>query len=87
MRQPAARSRQEAVDYRDIDAENTCDEETELNRMISTIGFGRYHRRVLALCGLGWMADNMWMQCVACILPRVQRHFDISNAGIGIMSS
>ncbi|KAJ1933655.1 hypothetical protein GGF37_006651, partial [Kickxella alabastrina] len=87
MRQPAARSLQEAVDYRDIDAENTCDEETELNRMISTIGFGRYHRRVLALCGLGWMADNMWMQCVACILPRVQRHFDISNAGIGIMSS
>ncbi|KAJ2379312.1 hypothetical protein IW150_000258 [Coemansia sp. RSA 2607] len=81
-------------DYRVSDdqhaaAEDTeeSDEETELNRMISNIGFGRYHRRVLALCGLGWLADNMWMQCVACILPRVQQHFGISNARIGLMSS
>ncbi|KAI8322188.1 MFS general substrate transporter, partial [Martensiomyces pterosporus] len=58
-----------------------------LNRMISNIGFGRYHRRVLALCGLGWLADNMWMQCVACVLPRIQQHFAISNSHIGIMSS
>ncbi|KAJ2556605.1 hypothetical protein EV175_001890 [Coemansia sp. RSA 1933] len=68
---------------RDMDS----DEELELNRMISTIGFGRYHRRVLALCGLGWLADNMWMQCTACILPRVQQHFGISNARIGLLSS
>ncbi|KAJ2039147.1 hypothetical protein H4S03_001877 [Coemansia sp. S3946] len=63
------------------------DEEGELNRMISNIGFGRYHRRVLALCGLGWLADNAWMQCTASILPRVQQHFSISNARIGLMSS
>ncbi|KAJ2877566.1 hypothetical protein FB639_003699, partial [Coemansia asiatica] len=67
--------------------ENENDEESELNRMISNIGFGRYHRRVLALCGLGWLADNMWMQCVACILPRVQQHFGVSNSRIGLMSS
>ncbi|KAJ2744610.1 hypothetical protein GGI20_002825 [Coemansia sp. BCRC 34301] len=67
--------------------EAESDEEGELNRMISTIGFGRYHRRVLALCGLGWMADNAWMQCTASILPRVQQHFEISNARIGLMSS
>ncbi|KAJ2848563.1 hypothetical protein IWW36_003223 [Coemansia brasiliensis] len=63
------------------------DTEQELNRMISNIGFGRYHRRVLALCGLGWTADNAWMQCTACILPRVQRHFGISNGRIGLLSS
>ncbi|KAJ2762010.1 hypothetical protein IWQ57_005901, partial [Coemansia nantahalensis] len=63
------------------------DEELELNRMISNIGFGRYHRRVLALCGLGWTADNAWMQCTACILPRIQQHFGVSNARIGLMSS
>ncbi|KAJ2486883.1 hypothetical protein IWW37_005453 [Coemansia sp. RSA 2050] len=63
------------------------DEEGELNRMISNIGFGRYHRRVLALCGLGWLADNAWMQCTASILPRVQQHFSISNSRIGLMSS
>ncbi|KAJ2436940.1 hypothetical protein GGF42_008788, partial [Coemansia sp. RSA 2424] len=67
--------------------ETEGDEEGELNRMISNIGFGRYHRRVLALCGLGWLADNAWMQCTASILPRVQQHFGISNARIGLMSS
>ncbi|KAJ1664621.1 hypothetical protein IW140_004014 [Coemansia sp. RSA 1813] len=70
-----------------IENDDEHDEELELNRMISTIGFGRYHRRVLALCGLGWLADNMWMQCTACILPRVQQHFSISDARIGLLSS
>ncbi|KAJ2159702.1 hypothetical protein GGF46_002827 [Coemansia sp. RSA 552] len=68
-------------------AQLESDEELELNRMISNIGFGKYHRRVLALCGLGWTADNAWMQCTACILPRVQQHFGVSNARIGLMSS
>ncbi|KAJ1799473.1 hypothetical protein LPJ59_001806 [Coemansia sp. RSA 2399] len=78
-----------ALTNRPHDAENSDehDEELELNRMISTIGFGRYHRRVLALCGLGWLADNMWMQCTACILPRVQQHFAITDARIGLLSS
>ncbi|KAJ2498677.1 hypothetical protein GGH96_004108 [Coemansia sp. RSA 1972] len=69
------------------DTDMESDEELELNRMISNIGFGRYQRRVLALCGLGWTADNAWMQCTACILPRVQRHYGVSNAKIGLMSS
>ncbi|KAJ2784690.1 hypothetical protein H4R18_000981 [Coemansia javaensis] len=68
-------------------AQPESDEELELNRMISNIGFGRYHRRVLALCGLGWTADNAWMQCTACILPRIQQHFAVGNARIGLMSS
>ncbi|KAJ1940602.1 hypothetical protein EC988_006986, partial [Linderina pennispora] len=63
------------------------DSEVELNRMISNIGFGKFHRRILGLCGLGWLADNMFMQCVACILPRVQQHFSVSNGQIGLMSS
>ncbi|KAJ2554523.1 hypothetical protein IWW35_001232 [Coemansia sp. RSA 1878] len=69
------------------DSDMESDEELELNRMISNIGFGRYQRRVLALCGLGWTADNAWMQCTACILPRVQRHYGVSNSKIGLMSS
>ncbi|KAJ1963909.1 hypothetical protein GGI12_001758 [Dipsacomyces acuminosporus] len=77
--------------YRPVDTvyedDDNSDEEMELNRMISNIGFGNFHRMVLVLCGLGWLADNMWMQCIACILPRVQQHFSISNARIGLMSS
>ncbi|KAJ9074884.1 hypothetical protein DSO57_1001871 [Entomophthora muscae] len=42
---------------------------------------------MLILCGLGWLADNMWLQCVAVILPRVQQHFQVPNSMIGLLSS
>ncbi|KAJ1650842.1 hypothetical protein IWQ61_008453 [Dispira simplex] len=58
-----------------------------LDHIISRIGFGKFQQRMLLLCGLGWLADNMWLQCVANILPRIQRHFSISDPAIGIMSS
>ncbi|KAJ1969517.1 hypothetical protein IWQ62_000573 [Dispira parvispora] len=58
-----------------------------LDHIISRIGFGKFQQRMLLLCGLGWLADNMWLQCVANILPRIQRHFSISDPVIGIMSS
>ncbi|KAJ1677933.1 hypothetical protein EV182_005141, partial [Spiromyces aspiralis] len=29
-----------------------------LNRIMSDIGYGKYQRRMLVLCGLGWLADN-----------------------------
>ncbi|KAM0747906.1 MFS general substrate transporter [Meredithblackwellia eburnea MCA 4105] len=48
---------------------------------------GKYQKRLLVLCGFGWMADNMWLQCVAVILPRVQEHFRISDRWIGLLSA
>ncbi|ETW81874.1 major facilitator superfamily [Heterobasidion irregulare TC 32-1] len=36
---------------------------------------GSYQWTLLSLCGFGWMADNMWIQAVAIILPRVQIHY------------
>ncbi|KAJ1914700.1 hypothetical protein H4219_004673 [Mycoemilia scoparia] len=58
-----------------------------LSQIMSDIGFGKYQKRILILCGLGWLADNMWMQGVISILPRVQRHFSISNSYIGVLMS
>ncbi|EIM79402.1 MFS general substrate transporter [Stereum hirsutum FP-91666 SS1] len=36
------------------------------------VGFGAYQFQLFLLTGLGWMADNIWLQGVAIILPQVQ---------------
>ncbi|KAF9070003.1 MFS general substrate transporter [Rhodocollybia butyracea] len=36
------------------------------------IGFGRYQIQLFMLTGLGWAADNIWLQGVAIILPQIQ---------------
>ncbi|KAG9124559.1 hypothetical protein FRC07_011130, partial [Ceratobasidium sp. 392] len=37
------------------------------------IGMGRYQWELFFLCGLGWMADNVWYVAVATTLPAVSR--------------
>ena len=46
-----------------------------LNASISKIGMGRYQWSLFFLCGMGWLADNIWLQGVAIILPQVQVEF------------
>lgn len=60
---------------------------TPLDLTLEKIGMGRYQKTLLVLCGLGWMADNMILQSVAIILPRVQVHFHISDPWIGLLSA
>lgn len=60
---------------------------TPLERTIDAIGMGRYQYAVLVLSGCGWAADNMWLQGVAIVLPRVQDEFGISDKWIGLLSS
>ncbi|EGO19340.1 hypothetical protein SERLADRAFT_418566 [Serpula lacrymans var. lacrymans S7.9] len=43
--------------------------------------------RTIDRIGMGWLADNMWIQAVAIILPRVQQHYSISDNYIGLLSS
>ncbi|KZV77351.1 MFS general substrate transporter [Peniophora sp. CONT] len=43
------------------------------------IGFGRYQWGVFMLTGLGWMADNIWLQAVAIILPQIQVELPVSH--------
>ncbi|KAF9262990.1 MFS general substrate transporter [Marasmius fiardii PR-910] len=63
------------------------DGRTRLDKTIDRIGMGSYQWTLLSLCGLGWMADNMWIQTVAIILPRVQQHYSVSDSLIGVLSS
>ncbi|CAG8453005.1 13375_t:CDS:2 [Ambispora leptoticha] len=58
-----------------------------LDAFITRIGMGKFQKQLLVLCGFGWLADNMWLQCIAVILPRVQVHFNVSDRYIGALSS
>ena len=42
-------------------------------------GLGRFHAWVVVLCGLGWMADNAWLQVVSVCMVSVQRQFQIQD--------
>ncbi|TFK52346.1 MFS general substrate transporter [Heliocybe sulcata] len=63
------------------------DERSNLDRTIDRIGMGSYQWVLLSLCGFGWLADNMWIQAVAIILPRVQVHFLVPDSYLGAVSS
>ncbi|KAG5643086.1 hypothetical protein DXG03_001581 [Asterophora parasitica] len=41
--------------------------------MQEEIGFGRYQIQLFILSGLGWMADNIWLQGVAVVLGQVEQ--------------
>ncbi|KAJ8469013.1 hypothetical protein ONZ45_g17037 [Pleurotus djamor] len=68
-------------------ADYDFDDRTRLDKTIDRIGMGSYQWTLLSLCGLGWMADNMWIQAIAIILPRVQRHYGVPDSYIGTLSS
>ncbi|CDO69845.1 hypothetical protein BN946_scf184884.g4 [Trametes cinnabarina] len=70
-----------------FDAQDDFDGRTPLDRTIDRIGMGSYQWTLLCLCGFGWMADNMWIQAIAIILPRVQQHFAIRDSYVGTLSS
>ncbi|KIJ97555.1 hypothetical protein K443DRAFT_241093 [Laccaria amethystina LaAM-08-1] len=71
----------------DGDDSEECDGRTPLDKTIDRIGMGSYQWALLSLCGFGWMADNMWLQAAAMILPRVQRHYSVPDSYIGSFSS
>ncbi|KAF7336529.1 putative MFS general substrate transporter [Mycena sanguinolenta] len=50
------------------------------------IGFGRYQLQLFFLTGLGWAADNIWLQGVAIILPQIQNELHPTRVEFATMS-
>ncbi|KAL4962251.1 putative sugar transporter [Aspergillus stella-maris] len=50
-----------------------------INRAIQDIGMGRYQWELFALCGFGWLADNLWLQGVALTLPQLSLEFGVDE--------
>ncbi|KDQ20952.1 hypothetical protein BOTBODRAFT_62009 [Botryobasidium botryosum FD-172 SS1] len=94
MRSPSVTRRGSGI-FTDYDIEEEADWEhddesdgrTPLDRTIDRIGMGYYQWSLLALCGFGWMADNMWLQAIAIVLPRVQDQYHVSDQRIGWLSA
>jgi MFS family permease len=53
-----------------------------LNMAIQDIGMGRYQWKLFALCGCGWLADNLWLQAVALTLPSLSAEFGVNSKKI-----
>ena len=43
-------------------------------------GTGHFQRRMVFICGAGWLADNAWLNCVILIEAQVQSEFGLSNS-------
>lgn len=78
---------EQGMDDVEVDLDAEYDKRTPLDKTIDRIGMGSYQWTLLSLCGFGWMADNMWIQAVAIILPRVQQHYAVPDNYIGTLSS
>lgn len=50
------------------------------------IGFGRFQWQLFFLSGLGWMADNLWLQGVAIVLGQVQTEFNPNRIEFATLS-
>jgi MFS family permease len=53
-----------------------------INRALQDMGMGRYQWQLFALCGGGWMADNLWLQGVALTLPQLSAEFGVSETEV-----
>ncbi|KAJ5676222.1 hypothetical protein N7462_009119 [Penicillium macrosclerotiorum] len=51
-----------------------------INRAVQDIGMGRYQWGLFVLCGMGWVADNLWLQGVSLTLTPIANEFGISEA-------
>ncbi|POY76307.1 hypothetical protein BMF94_0502 [Rhodotorula taiwanensis] len=60
---------------------------TPLDNALEKIGMGRYQYQLLVLCGMGWAMDNMALQTISVILPRVQEQFQVGDRFIGLLST
>ena len=55
--------------------------------VLNEIGFGRFHWKLLFICGFGWAADNMWLTSISFILLRVQPEWKLSDTIKGLTGS
>jgi putative MFS transporter len=57
------------------------------DQAIEQIGFGRFQRNLLVICGLGWSADAMEVLLVAFILPAVGEEWGLTNSQKGLLGT
>ncbi|KAH7357667.1 major facilitator superfamily domain-containing protein [Pyrenochaeta sp. MPI-SDFR-AT-0127] len=65
------------------DADTPYDRKAKvINKALQDMGMGRYQWELFALCGGGWMADNLWLQGIALTLPQLSNEFGVSETKV-----
>ena len=59
----------------------------DLVGILDEIGVGNFHWKLMGICGVGWTADNGWMQVNVLSLVSVQREFGVPEWQLGFMGS
>src|SRR5512138_1163298 len=54
---------------------------------IEEIGFGRFQRKLMWVCDLGWAADAMEVLLIAFALPALGEEWGLSNQQKGLLST
>ncbi len=54
---------------------------------IEQIGFGRFQKRLMVVCGVGWAADAMEVLLISFVLPAVAKEWGLSAAQMGLLGT
>lgn len=54
---------------------------------IERVGFGRFQRRLLWICGAGWAADAMEVLLISFALPAIRREWGLTTAQAGLLGT
>ncbi|HOX32668.1 MAG TPA: MFS transporter [Spirochaetales bacterium] len=57
------------------------------DRAVEAAGYGRFQRRLLWLCGLGWAADAMEVMLLSFALPAMSAEWELSAAQRGLVGA
>lgn len=55
--------------------------------IIDQVGFGRFQKKLLLICGLAWAADAMQVLIISFALPAISQEWDLSSAQKGVLST
>ncbi len=58
-----------------------------LDQAIERVGFGRFQRRLLWICGAGWAADAMEVLLIAFALPAIGEEWGLTNGQKGLLGT
>jgi putative MFS transporter len=57
------------------------------DQAIDQIGYGRFQRRLMWICGLGWAADAMEVLLIAFVLPAIGEEWGLTNQQKGLLAT
>ena len=58
-----------------------------IDEAIQQIGYGRFQRKLMVICGLGWAADAMEVLLIAFALPAIIEEWSLTPAESGLLST